>query len=288
MRDDRLGAIRAPDAVSLLRGVLQSSRGTIMHRTDVSALAPSTDASTSLWPSYLRDEGRLPALNALVLMFDRLWIRQRGELRTKSVPFDPPEGALDVALIRAIARGNRTALARLYARYARNLRQVATALLRNRTEAEDLLHDVFCEVWLKAGGFNPTRGSVRKWLLLRLRSRAVDRLASAYHRHRRAALPLHAASESLASDDSAAMQMLTSLVRRSVLRLTFLQRRVVQMTYADGMTLTEIADELGVPVGTVKSRLHRGLLQLRGEPEERMRPSRPATKRSLRSGSPSR
>lgn len=254
-----------------------------MHRTDVSASAPSIDASTSLWPSFFRDEGRLPALNALVLMFDRIWIRQRGPLHAESVTCDPPEGALDVALVRAIARRNRTALARLYARYAHSLRQVATALLRSRTEAEDLLHDVFCEAWLKAGEFDPARGSVRKWLLLRLRSRAIDRLGSAYHRHRRAAQPLQAASASLTSDDSAAMHMLTSLVRRSVLRLPLLQRRVVQLTYTDGMTLTEIADELGVPVGTVKSRLHRGLLQLRGEPEERMRSTGPAKGRSLRS-----
>jgi RNA polymerase sigma-70 factor (ECF subfamily) len=85
----------------------------------------------------------------------------------------------EVALVRAVADGDRASLAQLYDRYAPSLMAVGCRILGERREAEDLLHDVFIEVWQKAAGFDPQRGSVRAWLVMRTRSRARDRKKSA-------------------------------------------------------------------------------------------------------------
>src|SRR3954465_1998456 len=86
----------------------------------------------------------------------------------------------DVTVITAIANGDRGSLERLYERYAPLLLGVGLKILRGgRQEAEDLLHDVFVEIWQHAGDYDRKRGSVRTWMLLRMRSRAFDRLKSA-------------------------------------------------------------------------------------------------------------
>src|SRR5205807_7424800 len=81
----------------------------------------------------------------------------------------------DIQLVRAAARGGSQALAGLYDRYASVLLAVGQRVLGNAREAEDLLHDVFLEVWRRAGDYDRARGSVRAWLLMRMRSRALDR-----------------------------------------------------------------------------------------------------------------
>lgn len=90
----------------------------------------------------------------------------------------------DVALMKAIVSGDRRALRELHSRYALLLLSLAELLLSNRIEAEDLLHDVFLEAWNKAHTFDPSRGEVRTWLILRLHSRARDRIDMCKNRRR--------------------------------------------------------------------------------------------------------
>ena len=85
----------------------------------------------------------------------------------------------DVALVRAMAGGDRRALAALYDRHASYLLALGLRILKNRGEAEDLLHDVFLEVWRSAGDYDLNRGRVRTWLVIRMRSRALDVVKSA-------------------------------------------------------------------------------------------------------------
>src|SRR5712692_6603075 len=82
----------------------------------------------------------------------------------------------DPELIERIAGGDRQALAALYDRYASSLLGAGMRTLKQRRDAEDVLHDVFVEVWQQAGDYDPMRGSVKAWLFLRMRSRAIDRL----------------------------------------------------------------------------------------------------------------
>src|ERR1700749_1117317 len=86
---------------------------------------------------------------------------------------DPSDDAEDEVLVTAMAAGDRGAMATLYERHASLLLGLALRIVRERREAEDLLHDVFLEAWRTASGFDPKRGRVRTWLGLRMRSRAL-------------------------------------------------------------------------------------------------------------------
>ncbi len=162
----------------------------------------------------------------------------------------------DIRLVRAAAKGDSHALAGLYDRYASVLLAVGQRILGNAREAEDLLHDVFLEVWRHAGDYDHARGSVRAWLLMRMRSRALDR-KRAQGRSRVILLEngnIPEAEASSADDPSLAPD-------RRVVRKA--QRVVLELGYFEGLTSTEIAARVEIPVGTVKSRVARALSQLR-------------------------
>jgi RNA polymerase sigma-70 factor, ECF subfamily len=168
----------------------------------------------------------------------------------------------DAALVAAMARGDRAALAALYDRHASLLLGAAYHVLRNRRDAEDLLHDVLLECWNKAGTFDVRRGSVRSWLLVRVRSRALDRVRSLAVARRHAAAPPAPPEEPLgdaarAADGGRAVRALGALPEA--------QRSIVELCFFEGLGCGDIAERLGIPVGTVKSRLARAVERLRGE-----------------------
>jgi RNA polymerase sigma-70 factor (ECF subfamily) len=177
----------------------------------------------------------------------------------------PPAGANDDAggadanLVRAVAAGDRKALAALYHRFSPSLMAVGLRILGERREAEDLLHDVFLEVWRQAAQFDPARGTVRAWLLMRMRSRALDRKKSAgFSRVVSLDEQRHDAAQ---SEDALAPDRDT--VRRALLALPEEQRLVLELGYFEGLSSTEMAERLDVPVGTVKSRVAAALTKLR-------------------------
>ena len=202
--------------------------------------------------------GRWKVLHAYYCAFRRQLSRARG----RSPGFGT---ASDVALVQASLRGDRAALALLYKRYADALRTLARMMLGDGADAEDVLHDVFVESWQKLASFDATRGSVRIWLLVRLRSRVIDRLGS---HHRRRLVPLvDEATEPAhcAGSDPPAVKYLATVVRRGCATLPAAQRQLLDSLYVYDMTLAEIAAEQRVPVGTIKSRLNRVLRLLRRE-----------------------
>jgi RNA polymerase sigma-70 factor (ECF subfamily) len=168
--------------------------------------------------------------------------------------------------VKAVAEGDRKALAQLYNRFAPSLMAVAQRILGERREAEDLLHDVFLEVWRQAAQFDPARGTVRGWLLMRMRSRSLDRKKSAGYSR---AVPLDATREearaapspSPSGDDAFAHDR--SAVRKALAELPEDQRVVLELGYFEGLSSTEIAARINVPVGTVKSRVAAALAKLR-------------------------
>jgi RNA polymerase sigma-70 factor, ECF subfamily len=168
----------------------------------------------------------------------------------------------DVDLVSAMALGEQKALATLYDRYASLLLGAAYHVLRNRRDAEDLLHDVFLECWNKAASFDPRRGSVRSWLLVRVRSRALDRVRSLAVARRHAAAP-PAPPEPPAEDALRAVEGGRAV--RALGALPEAQRSIVELCFFEGLGCAEIAERLGIPVGTVKSRLARAVERLRGE-----------------------
>jgi len=168
----------------------------------------------------------------------------------------------DPELVARIALGDREAFAALYHRYESLLIALARRLLGSPSDAEDLVHDVCLEIWRQAHTYAPGRGTVRAWLLTRLRSRALDRLRST--RHVREEAQDEAAAEALAAPESdPALKSDCSRVQRALSGLPEEQRAVLMLAYFEGLPLPEISERLHIPVGTAKSRLSRALGRLR-------------------------
>jgi RNA polymerase sigma-70 factor (ECF subfamily) len=190
----------------------------------------------------------------------------RAALTPATKPVDAAAAAAphrtDAELLREVAGGDRAAFGELYDRLAPGALALGYRMLGSRREAEDLVHDVFLECWRDASLYDPTRASVRTWLLVRTRSRSLDRMRSA---RRTATLPLDDAlldrlvprtSDSAAGSERG---MLNHLLRQ----LSSEQRAVVELGYFAGYSTAEIAIALAIPVGTVKSRMTRALDKLR-------------------------
>jgi len=171
---------------------------------------------------------------------------------------DDAADAEDAALVAAMARGDRDALAKLYERHARILLGLAMRIVRVRREAEDLLHNVLLEAWHAAAEFDPKRGRVRTWLAIRMRSRAFDLQKSA-----RVARNAGAAGLEVVPDEREVSSPDHARVRSALACLGADQKRVVELAYFEGLSCSEIAARLSIPVGTVKSRLAAGLARLR-------------------------
>lgn len=179
----------------------------------------------------------------------------------------------DEVLVRAAAGGDREALGRLYDRFAPSMLGVAQRMLGDSHEAEDVVHDVFLEVWHRARYYDRGRGTVRTWLMVRLRSRTLDRLRSAKRAAAVALTPeLGARAAAGEAGDAAAHD--SGFVRRALRELSPDQRAILELGYFAGYSCAEIADHLAVPVGTVKSRMSRAVAHLRVQLEanERERP----------------
>jgi RNA polymerase sigma-70 factor (ECF subfamily) len=168
----------------------------------------------------------------------------------------------DAELVRRVAAGDRKALSALYDRYASPLLGLGLRVLGVRSEAEDLLHDVFLEVWKRAGDYDPARGTVRAWLCLRMRSRALDRQKSP-RVSRAVAWDDARQNETEAPHQDPGLRMERERVRAALASLSTDQREVVELCYFAGLSTQEAAEKLSCPVGTVKSRLSAARERLR-------------------------
>ena len=171
----------------------------------------------------------------------------------------------DGALVARMANGDRPALACLYDRYAATLLAMGRRILGDPREAEDVVHDVFLELWRNAGGYDAARGSVRVWIQVRMRSRALDR-KRAPRLARKVALDDAGASVDATAVETADDPHLApdrSRVRQALATLPAEQRAVLELGYYEGLSSTEIAARQGIPVGTVKSRVAAALAKLR-------------------------
>lgn len=175
------------------------------------------------------------------------------------------EANKDIQLIQAIVEGDHKALEQLYDRHNRWLLALAFRILQNKSDAEDLLHDVFLEIWRKANTFNIERGTVTSWLAVKIRSRALDRLRSLK------AIQEHTATNQIYISDyqTKADDLTTASVQAESQKmlecLTLKQRTVIELSYFHGLTCQEISKHCRMPLGTVKSHLLRAIQSLRKE-----------------------
>ena len=182
----------------------------------------------------------------------------------------------DRSLVAGIERRDSDALAALYDRYAARLMALASRIVTDSSQAEEVLQDVFLHVWRSAATYDPARGPVLAWLLILTRSRAIDRVRSRRAGWRAGLRALDDVAEPHSSEDVEAdsgAREWEALCRAAIAELPPDQHRALELAYFEGLTQEEIAEKTGSPLGTVKTRVRLGLLKLR----ERMRPYRRKT-----------
>ena len=170
----------------------------------------------------------------------------------------------DGDLLRALARGDQTALASIYDRYRLILFGLVMRILHGRAEAEEVLQETFLQVWRRAGDFDEARGRAFTWLVTIARSRALDRLRASASRGRVASEAAQMPRDEVgdAAEDALRSEQ-GKVVRQALTELPSEQRQTLLLAYFEGLTQTEIAARLGDPLGTVKTRMRAGMIKLR-------------------------
>jgi len=170
-----------------------------------------------------------------------------------------------VAALARVAGGDRAALQIVYQAAAAKLFGVCLRILNDRSEAEDVLQEVYLTVWRKAASFDPARASPITWLVAIARNRSIDRLRATAGSRRMD--PIDAA-EAVRDPSPAAVELVEAAQQSSRLTLCLeqldsRQSTAIRAAFLDGNTYEELAERMNVPLGTMKSWIRRGLLKLR-------------------------
>jgi RNA polymerase sigma-70 factor (ECF subfamily) len=169
-------------------------------------------------------------------------------------------------LIRRMTAGDPEAFSRFYDRYAPLVYPLILRVVRDRSDAADVLQDVFWEVWQGASAFDPARGTPEAWMITRARTRAIDRVRAVRRRSATFVAPVDeglAPAPAEAGGDAAERAEDRGVIRTALERLPQPQREVIELAYYAGLTQTEIAERIRQPLGTVKTRIRLGLERLR-------------------------
>jgi RNA polymerase sigma factor (sigma-70 family) len=168
----------------------------------------------------------------------------------------------DEALLGAVARSDEAALAELYDRFGRMAYGLALRVLRDAALAEDAVQDAFLNVWRSAASFQPDRAKASTWVLTFVHRRAVDLVR---REERRRTEPEEAAPVPTGpgADEDVERRSKREVVQDALRRLPPEQREAIELAYYGGYTQSELAERLGEPLGTIKSRMFTGLQRLR-------------------------
>ena len=166
--------------------------------------------------------------------------------------------------IARVAAGDQAAFASLYDVLAPSVFGVVRRVLRDPSQAEEVTQEIFVEIWKQAARFDATRGSVRTWAVTIAHRRAVDRVRSEQSRRDRQTtvgaaslvVPATPEDDAIDADDR-------TRARAAMAKLPEAQREALELAFYDGLTHVQIADHLGVALGTVKTRIRDGLIRLR-------------------------
>jgi RNA polymerase sigma-70 factor, ECF subfamily len=166
----------------------------------------------------------------------------------------------DLATVTAMKAGDQSAMAELYDRYSSIVYAVALRVLGDTGAAEDILQDVFLQLWRNPGAFDSARGSLGAWLAVITRNRAIDAL-----RRRRPETDIEDVIVSVAPDlvGEADRSRAAERVRGVLGSMSGPQRAALEMAYFEGLSHSEIATKTGEPLGTIKTRIRAGLMALR-------------------------
>lgn len=192
--------------------------------------------------------------------------------RSSTDPTPPRAERREVnAILASVASGDRAAFARLYDSIIGPVFGLIRRVVRDAAISEEVAQDVMLEVWRMAPRYDPMQGSGLSWILTIARRRAIDRVRSEQASRNRAA---RIALEQLEREhddvaEAAIRDSERSTVASALGNLSQLQRQAIELAYYDGLTQNQIADRLGVPLGTIKTRIRDGMLRL----QETLRPA---------------
>lgn len=170
-----------------------------------------------------------------------------------------------------VQNGDKRSLRKLYDRFSKILFGMIYKILRNKEESEDLLQEIFVKIWNKADQFDPSRGSAYSFIATLARNRAIDRTRSRAFKNRRK-------DDYVINDDEYSFNLSTENpnpeekieiteravgVRKALAQLNEKERQVLYISYFEGLSQTEIADKIDIPLGTVKYRMRQGMIKLR-------------------------
>ena len=174
--------------------------------------------------------------------------------------------AAEARLVKAITDGDSEALGQLYDRYSGMLLGLATKVLRDPGDAEEVLQETMLQVWKQASRYDSQRSSVSTWLVLITRSRAIDRLRNRKVVQKTATAAQHEKGDTHTSPEGMGNVLMLERRKRLAVELGKLpeeQRRVLEMAFYQGMTQSEISSHTGTPLGTVKTRTLLAMRKLR-------------------------
>ncbi len=168
----------------------------------------------------------------------------------------------DEALVALVVRSDHVALAELYDRYGRLAYNLAYRILRDQALAEDAVQEAFLAVWRSAQRFLPERSKASTWILTLVHRRAVD-LVRREERRRADTLDESYEAADRSTEETAWLRLERERVQAALRRLPDQQREALELAYYGGFTQSELAERLGQPLGTIKSRMFAGLARLR-------------------------
>jgi RNA polymerase sigma-70 factor, ECF subfamily len=172
------------------------------------------------------------------------------------------EAADEMRLVARIRAGEHQAMSELYDRYSKVVYAVALRVLQDAAEGEDVLQDVFLQLWRNPKAFDASRGSLAAWLAVITRHRSIDRL-----RKRRPETDIEECVITSGPDlrDETERRLVVAKVRGALAEMNPDQRTALEMAFFEGLTHSEIAEKTGQPLGTIKTRIRSGLQQLRAK-----------------------
>lgn len=174
------------------------------------------------------------------------------------------DASRDAALLHRIRDRDEMALSDLYDTYADYVYSLARSIVRDDGDAEDVTQEVFFRVWERAGSFDPARGTPLAWLTTMTRRLAIDKTRSRSFKARGREASLDVTPASASTDGSAAvLSAEANQVLDALKQLDEPYREVIRLSYYEGLSHSRIAERTGTPLGTVKSRLREGVVQLR-------------------------
>lgn len=176
------------------------------------------------------------------------------------------DATAEKALLARIVNGDQQALSDLYDQYAALLYSVVIAVVKKQEEAEDLLQEIFLLIWKKSATFDTSRDNVYAWLTTLARNRAIDRTRSKAFRsaQKEVAEPIPEITPSAMDNplDAAIMQERAGQVQAAMQQIPAEQREVILLAYFEGYSQSQMAEHLGLPLGTVKTRVRQGMKKL--------------------------